>query len=148
MLNFKTKHLSKAKNILWKTKIYVWKSLLLKVLEIKSLLLKVLEIVHLVLREGGTSCSYAFLGICEAIFRGRDLIFCVAPHISIYFTDIKYFFNLDNLEPTPGRPAQLFFRAFTSNSGGCPGAGSRLSKLKKIFYIRKIYTDIRFHTKN
>ena len=27
--------------------------------------------------EGGISCSYAFLGICEAIIRGRDLIFCV-----------------------------------------------------------------------
>ena len=64
-----------------------------------------LEIVNLVLREGGISCSYAFLGICEAIFRGRDLIFCVEPHISIYFKDIKYFFNLDNLEPASGRPA-------------------------------------------
>ena len=28
------------------------------------------------------------------------------PHISIYFTDSKYFFfNLDHLEPAPGRPA-------------------------------------------
>ena len=27
------------------------------------------------------------------------------PHISIYFRDIKSFFNLDNLEPAPGRPA-------------------------------------------
>ena len=64
-----------------------------------------LEIVNLVLREGGISCSNAFLGICEAIFRGRDLIFCVEPHISIYFRDIKSFFNLDNLEPAQGRPA-------------------------------------------
>ena len=64
-----------------------------------------LEIVNLVLREGGISCVYAFLGICEAIFRGRDLFFCVGPHISIYFTDIKSFFNLDNLEPAPERPA-------------------------------------------
>jgi hypothetical protein len=55
--------------------------------------------------EGGISCSYAFLGICEAIFRGRDLIFGVETHISIYFTDIKYFFNLDYLEPAPGLPA-------------------------------------------
>ena len=38
-------------------------------------------------------------------FRGRDLIFLVEPHISIYFTDIKYFFYMDNLEPAPGRPA-------------------------------------------
>ena len=64
-----------------------------------------LEIVNLVLREGGISCSYAFLGICEASFRGRDLTFCMEPHISIYFTDFKYNFNLDNLEPAPGRPA-------------------------------------------
>ena len=66
-----------------------------------------LEIVNLVLREEQISCSYAFLGICSAIFRDRDLIFFVEPHISIYFTDIKYFFNLDNLEPAPGRPAVL-----------------------------------------
>ena len=43
-------------------------------------------------KEGGISCSYAFLEICEVILRGRDLIFCVEPQISIYFTDIKYFF--------------------------------------------------------
>ena len=61
-----------------------------------------LEIVNLVLREGGISCSYAFLGICEAISRGRGLIFCVEPHINIYFTDIKSFFNLDDLNPAPG----------------------------------------------
>jgi hypothetical protein len=65
----------------------------------------VLEIVNLVLSERGISCSYAFLGICEAIFRVKGLIFCVEPHISIYFRDIKSFFNLDNLEPAPGRPA-------------------------------------------
>ena len=64
-----------------------------------------LEIVNLVLREGRISCSYSFLGICEAIFRGRDLIFSVEPHISIYFTDIKYFFILGHLEPAPERPA-------------------------------------------
>ena len=64
-----------------------------------------LEIVNLVLREGGIACSYAFLGICEAIFRGKDLIFCVEPHFSIYFTGIQSFFNLDNLEPDPRRPA-------------------------------------------
>ena len=61
----------------------------------------VLEIVNLVLMGG----SYAFLGICEAIFRGRDLIFGVEPHISIYFMDIKYFFNFGHKEPDPGRPA-------------------------------------------
>ena len=38
-------------------------------------------------------------------FSGRDLIFSVEPHISINFTDIKYFFKLDYLEPAPGRPA-------------------------------------------
>ena len=31
-------------------------------------------------------------------------IFYGEPYISIYFTDIKSFFNLDNLEPAPGRP--------------------------------------------
>ena len=65
-----------------------------------------LEIVNLVLRQGGgISCRYALLGICEAIFRGRDLFFCVEPHISLYFMDIKSFFNLDDLTPAPGRPA-------------------------------------------
>ena len=58
-------------------------------------------------KRGGISCIYAFLWICEAIFRGRDLIFCVEPHISIYFTVIESLFNLDNLEPAPGRPAVL-----------------------------------------
>ena len=53
------------------------------------------------------ACSYAFLGICEAIFRGRDLIFCVEPYIIIYFKDIKSYFNWDNLEPAPGRSAPL-----------------------------------------
>ena len=55
--------------------------------------------------RGWISCSYAFLGICEAIFRGRYLIFCVETHISIYFTNIKSFFNMYNLEPAPGCPA-------------------------------------------
>ena len=67
-----------------------------------------LEIVNLVLMEGGISCSYAFLGICVAIFKGRDLIFGVEPHISIYFTDIKKILNLDHLEPAQGRPAPEF----------------------------------------
>ena len=44
-------------------------------------------------KGGGISCVYAFLGICEAFFRGRDLIFFVEPHIRIYFTDINYFFK-------------------------------------------------------
>ena len=56
-------------------------------------------------KGGVISCSYAFLGICEAISRGRDLIFCVGSHIRIYLTDIKSFFNLGHLEPAPGRPA-------------------------------------------
>ena len=41
-------------------------------------------------KGGGISCSFAFLGIYEAIFRGRDLIFGVEPYISMYFTDIVY----------------------------------------------------------
>ena len=64
-----------------------------------------LEIVNLVLSERGISCSYVFLGICDVIFRVKGLIFCVEPHISINFKDIKSFFDLDNLEPAPGRPA-------------------------------------------
>ena len=88
-----------------------------------------IEIVNLVLREGGIICSYVFLGICEAIFRGRDLHFCVEPHISIYFTGSKSFFNLDNLEPAPGRP-ELEVKALKT---GHPRAGSRLSNLKNDF---------------
>ena len=56
-------------------------------------------------KRGGISCSYSFLGICEAILKGRDLIFGVEPHISIYFKDIKSFINLYNLEPNSGRQA-------------------------------------------
>ena len=90
----------------------------------------------------------SFLGICEAIFRGRDLFFCVEPHISIYFTDIKSFFNLDNLEPAPWRPApELEVKVLKigkldvlEQASGCP--------IKKLFYIPEIYTDMRFHTKN
>jgi hypothetical protein len=67
-----------------------------------------LEIVKFSCKGGGISCSYAFLGICEAIFRGRDLFFCVEPHIRIYLTDIKSFLNLDNLEPAQRRSALLF----------------------------------------
>ena len=67
-----------------------------------------LKIVNLALNEGGISCSYVSLGICEANFRGRDLIFCVEHHIRIYLTDIKSFFNLDILEPAQRRPAVLF----------------------------------------
>ena len=40
-------------------------------------------------KGGGISCSYAFLGICEAIFRVRELFFCVEPHICINLTDFK-----------------------------------------------------------
>ena len=32
----------------------------------------------------------------------------VEPQISMYYRDIKPFFNLDNLEPAPGRPAYRF----------------------------------------
>ena len=49
-------------------------------------------------------CILRDIMIYEAIFRCRDLIFCGEPHIRIYFTDIKYFSNLDNLEPASGRP--------------------------------------------
>ena len=89
-----------------------------------------LEIVNLVLREGGIICSYAFLGIFEANFRGRYLIFSVEPHISIYFTGMKSFFDLDNLEPAPGRPApELEVKALKIVKLDVLG-GSRLSKLK------------------
>ena len=98
--------------------------------------------------EEGISCSYAFLGICEAIFKVRDLIFGVEPHISIYFTDIKYFFNLYHLEPAPGRPApELEVKALKIVKldvlEQAPGYINY-----KIFDIREIYTDMRFHTKN
>ena len=43
--------------------------------------------------------------IFEAIFRVRDLIFSVGAHINIYFTEKIFFWNLDNLEAAPGRPA-------------------------------------------
>ena len=33
-----------------------------------------------------------FMGSVKCIFRGRDLIFDVELHNSIYFTDINYFF--------------------------------------------------------
>ena len=42
-------------------------------------------------KGGGISCGSAFLGICEVILRSIDLIFCLEPHISICFTDIKSF---------------------------------------------------------
>ena len=41
----------------------------------------------------------------KIFLRVETLFFCVEPHISIYFTGIKYFFYFDNLEPAPGRPA-------------------------------------------
>ena len=65
-----------------------------------------LEIVNLVVRVGGISCSYTFLGICEVILRGRDLIFFVWNLISVNISRISNnFFNLDNMEPAPGCPA-------------------------------------------
>ena len=36
------------------------------------------------------SCSYASFGICEAIFRVRDLSFSVGAHNSIYFVNIQF----------------------------------------------------------
>ena len=64
-----------------------------------------LEIVYSSKGERG------FIQLCVlrdlfSFFRGLDLIFCVEPYISVFFlTDIKSFFNLDKLEPTPGRSA-------------------------------------------
>ena len=48
------------------------------------------------------TCSYAILGICKAIFRGRDLFF-VWNLILVYISRISniFFFNFDNLEPAP-----------------------------------------------
>ena len=44
---------------------------------------------HLVIREVRISCSYAFLGTCEAILRGKEMFFfCVEPHICIYISRI------------------------------------------------------------
>ena len=91
-------------------------------------------------KGGGISCSYAFLGIWEAIFRCRGLIFCVEPHISIYFRDIKSFFNLDNLKPVLGRPAYLFLMLLPpfleldilEQAPGC-------QNLKMIWYLWNIY---------
>ena len=108
-----------------------------------------LEIVNLALREGEILCSYAFLGICEAIFRGRDLIFCGEPHISINFTDTKFFFFylttwslLQDVQLTSFYCFYFQFWFWTS--------WSRLQvvKIKKWFYIREIYSDMRFPTKN
>ena len=89
------------------TFMHIWK----KIFKDKSLCLKKPHTLGAWNRQfsskgGGISCSYSFLGICEVILKGRDLIFFVEPHISLYFTDIKYFsFNFDNLEPAPGGPA-------------------------------------------
>ena len=80
MLNFKTKHLTKSKIIYERQKLMFKKASYIMCFKFSS-------------KGGGDFISYAFLGICEAILRGgRDLFFCVEPHISIYFTDIKYFF--------------------------------------------------------
>ena len=107
-----------------------------------------LKIVNLVLNEGGISCSYAFLGICEAIFRGRDLFFCVEPHNSIYLTDIKSFFNLDNLEPAQRHPALLFLVLLPPILElDIQEQAPVCKKFKKLFDIREIYTDMRFYKK-
>ena len=44
-----------------------------------------------IIKGGGISCSYVSFVICEAIFRGRELIFFVGAHISIYFVNIIFF---------------------------------------------------------
>ena len=83
-------------------------------------------------------CILRDIMICEAIFRGRDLNFCGEPHISIYFTDIKSFFNLVNLEPVSGRPdPELQVKSLKigkldvlEQAPGC--------QIKKRFYIREI----------
>jgi hypothetical protein len=69
----------------------------------------------------------------------------VEPHISIYFTDIKSFFNLDNLEPAPGRTAPEL-KVKTLKIGKLDVLDVKIKK--KIFHILEIYTDMRFHTKN
>ena len=61
--------------------------------------------ICLQIKGGGISCSYASFLIFEAIFRVRDLIFSVGAHINIYFPEKIFFWNLDNLEAAPGRPA-------------------------------------------
>ena len=45
------------------------------------------------------------MGSVKPFLEVETYFFCMEPHISIYFTDIKLFSNLDNLEPAPGRPA-------------------------------------------
>ena len=76
-------------------------------------------------------------------FEGRDLFFCVEPHIIIYFKNIKSFFNLHNLEPAPGRPAPLFLVLLPSILEQAPGC-----QMKILFDSREVYTDMRFHKKN
>ena len=66
----------------------------------------------------------------------------------LYLKDIKYFFNLDNLEPASGRPdPELEVKALKigkldvlEQAPGC--------QIEKWFYILQIYTDMRFPTKN
>ena len=127
-----------SENISWKTKNYFWRSLVLgsrnRQLSSKR-------------GGGGISFTYAFLGICEATFRCRDLSF-LWNLISIYFRDIKWFdLDLKNLEPAPGCPAYLFFfflppileLEVLEQAPDC-------QNLKKN-HICEIYTDMRFHTK-
>ena len=60
--------------------------------------------------------------------RGRDLIIYVEPHISIFFTDNKSFFNLDNLETFPGCQApekelkalKIVKMDVSEHASGCP----------------------------
>ena len=64
-----------------------------------------LEIVNLVLGREGFHAVMRSKGSVKPFFEEETYFFCLEPHISIYFTDIKSFFYLDNLEPAPGRPA-------------------------------------------
>ena len=85
-------------------------------------------------KGGGILCSFAFLGIYEAIFRGRDLIFFGEPHISINFTDTNIFFLIWQPGACSRTSSLPIFSAFASSSGsGRPEAGSKLSKLKNYF---------------
>ena len=83
--------------------------------------------VNLVQRAGGISWSYPFLGICEAIFRVRDLFF-VWNLILVYILHISNLFEFGQLEPAPGCPAhelevkelKIFKLDVLKQAPGCP----------------------------
>ena len=66
-------------------------------------------------------------------------------HISIYFTDINYFFfNLDNLEHAPEKEVKalkIVKLDVFEQATGC-------QNFKKIFDIREIYNDLSIHIEN